>query len=94
MLTARTVLVLAMLLILSPRCDALPYTPVECCFSYAKFRLRMVNLKDFHTSPKECSSPAVVFETRNGTKVCAKPELTWVEKAVEMLQKRKGLNAP
>ncbi|NXV77624.1 CCL3 protein, partial [Atlantisia rogersi] len=63
------------------------HTPTECCFSYAKSRLRLANLKGFYETPKECSSPAVVFETRNGTKICANPEGGWVKKAVVALQK-------
>ncbi|NWS59014.1 CCL14 protein, partial [Chunga burmeisteri] len=70
-----------------------PYTPFECCFSYVKSPIRQANLKDFYTTPKECFSPAIVFETRNGTKVCANPEVTWVKNAVEKLQKRKRLHA-
>ncbi|NXS39615.1 CCL14 protein, partial [Balaeniceps rex] len=70
-----------------------PYAPSECCFSYIKSPLRLAKLKGFYTTPKECFSPAIVFETRNGTKVCANPEITWVEKAVERLQKKKGHRA-
>ncbi|XP_072727951.1 C-C motif chemokine 5-like [Ciconia boyciana] len=94
MFSARTVLVLAMLLTLSPHCDAAPYTPSECCYNYVKSPVRLANLKGFYTTPKECYSPAIVFETSNGTKLCAKPEMNWVEKAVERLQKRNGLHAP
>ncbi|NWZ52170.1 CCL5 protein, partial [Haliaeetus albicilla] len=70
-----------------------PYTLSECCFSYIKSPLRLANLKGFYRTPKECFSPAIVFETRNGIKVCANPQMTWVEKAVERLQKRKRLHA-
>ncbi|KFV94762.1 C-C motif chemokine 14, partial [Fulmarus glacialis] len=70
-----------------------PYAPSECCFSYTKSAFRLANLKSFYKTPKECFSPAIVFETRNGTKVCANPEMTWVERAVERLQKRNGLRA-
>ncbi|KAM6380992.1 monocyte chemotactic protein 1B-like [Pluvialis apricaria] len=94
MLGARTVLVLVMLLTLSPRCDAGVYTPVECCYSYTKSPVRLANLKGFYVTPKECFYQAVVFETRNGTKICADPETAWVKKAVEKLQKKKGLRAP
>ncbi|XP_074008780.1 C-C motif chemokine 4-like [Numenius arquata] len=94
MLTARTVLVLLLLLTLSLHCDAGVFTPIECCFSYNKLPLRLSNLKGFYMTPKECFSPAVVFETRNGTKVCTKPEMAWVQKAVEKLQKKKGRHAP
>ncbi|NXT35237.1 CCL14 protein, partial [Pelecanoides urinatrix] len=70
-----------------------PYSPSECCFSYTKSAFRLANLKSFYVTPKECFSPAIVFETRNGTKVCANPKRTWVERAVEKLQKRKELRA-
>ncbi|KFV57734.1 C-C motif chemokine 5, partial [Gavia stellata] len=70
-----------------------PYAPSECCFNYVKLPLRRSNLKSFYTTPKDCFSPAIVFETRNGTKVCANPEMAWVGKAVESLQKRKGHHA-
>ncbi|NWY63170.1 CCL5 protein, partial [Chionis minor] len=70
-----------------------PFTPYECCFEYKKTPLRLANLKGFYRTPKECFSPAVVFETRNGTKICADPELPWVQKAVEKLEKKKRLRA-
>ncbi|KFQ69520.1 C-C motif chemokine 5, partial [Phaethon lepturus] len=70
-----------------------PYAPSECCFRYVKAPLRLSNLKGFYMTPKDCFSPAIVFETRNGTKVCANPEMTWVEKTVERLQRKKGLRA-
>ncbi|KFQ25411.1 C-C motif chemokine 14, partial [Merops nubicus] len=67
-----------------------PYAPRECCYRYAKTRLRLTNLKGFYVTPKECYSPAIVFETTNGTKVCANPELPWVQKRVAELHEMKG----
>ncbi|XP_010008182.1 PREDICTED: C-C motif chemokine 5-like [Nestor notabilis] len=92
MLSASMVLVLAMLLTLSPCCDA--GKAHEPLLRLQESPLRLANLKDFLTAPKECSSPAIVFETRHETKVCANPEVTWVEKKVERLQNRKGLCVP
>ncbi|NWX15147.1 CCL3 protein, partial [Aegotheles bennettii] len=69
------------------------HTPVECCFSYVKSPLRLTNLKSFYTTPRECLLPAIVFNTRKGTKVCADPEMSWVKKAIGRLQKRKELHA-
>ncbi|XP_010140359.1 PREDICTED: C-C motif chemokine 5-like [Buceros rhinoceros silvestris] len=60
MLGASMVLVLAVLLAFSPCCDAAPYRPSECCFSFAKAPLRLANLKSFYRTPKECFNPAVV----------------------------------
>ncbi|NWI85333.1 CCL14 protein, partial [Pitta sordida] len=67
-----------------------PYSPVECCFSYAKGPLRLTNLENFYQTPSECFSPAIVFEIKNGNKVCANPEDSWVRRAVGRLQKKKG----
>ncbi|NXL64732.1 CCL5 protein, partial [Chordeiles acutipennis] len=70
-----------------------PYSPTECCFDYLKSSRRLTNLKHFYTTPKDCFLPAVVFETRNGRKICADPEISWVQKAVQKLQKMKELPA-
>ncbi|XP_014803378.1 PREDICTED: monocyte chemotactic protein 1B-like [Calidris pugnax] len=94
MLTARTVLALVLLLTLSLHCDAAIFAPVECCFSYRKSPLRLPNLKGFYVTPKGCFSQAIVFETRNGSKICTNPEEAWVKNTVERLQKKKGLRAP
>ncbi|NXA53039.1 CCL3 protein, partial [Nothocercus julius] len=64
------------------------YTPVECCFNYVKHVLRAAILTNFYETPKECFYPAIVFETKNGRKVCVDPKKTWVEKAVVKLQKK------
>ncbi|NXM76311.1 CCL4 protein, partial [Serilophus lunatus] len=67
------------------------YSPTECCFQYVKAPLRLANLRDFYLTPKECFSPAVVFENKNGDKVCANPNDPWVPRAVGKLQKNKRL---
>ncbi|XP_075290180.1 C-C motif chemokine 17-like [Opisthocomus hoazin] len=94
MLGARMVLVLLLLLTTSPHCDAVPHTLSECCFHYAKSPLRLANLNSCYRTPKECFSQAVVFQTRNGTEICANPKMAWVKKAAERLQKTKGLCTP
>ncbi|XP_062442786.1 C-C motif chemokine 3-like isoform X2 [Rhea pennata] len=71
-----------------------PYAPTECCFSYIKHALRFANLKDSFETPKECFFPAIVFETKNGIKICADPKLPWVMKTVEKIQKKKSTRAP
>ncbi|NWI74904.1 CCL14 protein, partial [Dryoscopus gambensis] len=70
-----------------------PYVPSECCFDYVRGRLRVANLVGFYSTPQECSSPATVFETKKGVKLCANPDEKWVQKAVEELQKKKRLRA-
>ncbi|NXP25959.1 CCL14 protein, partial [Scytalopus superciliaris] len=70
-----------------------PYSPSECCFRYVKAALRLANLKDFYSTPRECFNPAIVFTTKDGTKICANPEEPWVQRAVGRLQKSKRIRA-
>ncbi|NXB66119.1 CCL14 protein, partial [Struthidea cinerea] len=70
-----------------------PYVPAECCFDYMKGRLRMANLMGFYSTPRECFSPAIVFETKRGVKLCANPKEKWVQTAVQELLKKKLLHA-
>ncbi|NXB81689.1 CCL14 protein, partial [Donacobius atricapilla] len=70
-----------------------PYTPCECCFDYVKGALRLGSLVGFYSTAKECFSPAIVFETKKGAKVCANPEEKWVKRAVRELLKKKRLRA-
>ncbi|XP_014736257.1 PREDICTED: C-C motif chemokine 14-like [Sturnus vulgaris] len=89
MLTARTVLLLVVLLSLSPCSSAGPYSPSECCFEYERCALCLVNLLGFYSTPRECYSPAIVFETKRGAKICTNPEEKWVKRAITELQKKK-----
>ncbi|KAM9182788.1 C-C motif chemokine 3-like [Mergus octosetaceus] len=93
MLSTRPVLLLVLLLTFSQHCATALYTPSECCFDYLKSALRYDVLKDFYKTPKECYYPGIVFETKNGTKVCANPKTRWVEKAVEKLLRKKRSHA-
>ncbi|NXC27517.1 CCL14 protein, partial [Campylorhamphus procurvoides] len=67
-----------------------PYAPSECCFHYVKSALRLANLQDFYSTPRECFNSAIVFLTKNRTKICANPKDNWVKRAVGRLQKSKG----
>ncbi|XP_035192933.1 C-C motif chemokine 14-like [Oxyura jamaicensis] len=93
MLSTRPVLLLLLLLTFSQHCATVLYTPSECCFDYIKLRVRSDVLMSFYKTPKECFYPGIVFETRNGTKICANPKARWVEKAIEKLLKRKSSDA-
>ncbi|NWY64718.1 CCL14 protein, partial [Erithacus rubecula] len=70
-----------------------PYSPSECCFGHLKRPVRLDNLLGFYSTPRECYSPAIVFETKKEVKICANPEDKWVKRAVTELLKRKELRA-
>ncbi|NXV06798.1 CCL14 protein, partial [Cettia cetti] len=72
---------------------AAPYTPCECCFDYVRGALRLATLTGFYSTSRECFSPAIVFETKKGAKVCANPKEKWVKRAVRELLKTKSLGA-
>ncbi|NWT18557.1 CCL14 protein, partial [Vireo altiloquus] len=65
-----------------------PYAPSECCFGYVRGRLRAANLVGFYSTSRECFSPAIVFETKKGVKLCANPDEKWVQTTAELLKKK------
>ncbi|XP_075290191.1 C-C motif chemokine 3-like [Opisthocomus hoazin] len=87
MLTARSVLLLALLLPFSLDCAVAHHTPVECCYSYAKRSIRHV--QSFYQTPRSCVLRAVVIVAASGNKVCADPEKPWVKKAMEKVSRKK-----
>ncbi|NXC76412.1 CCL4 protein, partial [Anhinga anhinga] len=86
MLTARTVLLLVLLLTFSLHHAAAHFMPTECCFSYAQKRIRHV--QSFYETP-DCSLPAVVFVTPSGKRICTDPKEPWVVHAIKKLQSKK-----
>ncbi|XP_010174230.1 C-C motif chemokine 3-like [Antrostomus carolinensis] len=86
MLTARTVLLLMMLLTFSLHRAAAHHTPIECCFGYAQKPIR--HMQSFYETPRECSLPAVVIVSATGHEICADPKKPWVKKAMRKLRKK------
>ncbi|NXU27729.1 CCL4 protein, partial [Thalassarche chlororhynchos] len=87
MLTARTVLLLALLLTFSPHRAAAHFTPTECCFKYAQKPIR--RMQSFYETPGDCSLPAVVIVAATGDKVCTDPKKPWVKRAMKNLERKK-----
>ncbi|KAF5916595.1 hypothetical protein HPG69_005390, partial [Diceros bicornis minor] len=61
------------------------------CVSLTTRRLPVKNIKTY--TIKEGSMKAVIFITKRGLKVCADPQVEWVKKAVESVDKttRRGV---
>ncbi|NXM76321.1 CCL3 protein, partial [Serilophus lunatus] len=87
MLTARTVLLLTLLLTFSLHHTTAHYTPLECCFEYAQKPVRHV--QSFYRTPSDCPMPAVVIVAVSGAKICADPKKLWVKKAIKTLERKK-----
>ncbi|XP_032557229.1 C-C motif chemokine 5-like [Chiroxiphia lanceolata] len=86
MATARTVLLLTLLLTFSLHCATAHFRPIECCFEYAERPVRHV--QSYYETPIDCPMPAVVIVAAKGGKICADPKKRWVKKAMEKLQKK------
>ncbi|POI29500.1 hypothetical protein CIB84_006751 [Bambusicola thoracicus] len=93
MLSTKTVLLLLLLLSNFQYSSAAPYAPSECCYKLSKHALRLDVLKSFYETSRDCLLEAIVFVTKGGTKVCAKPNAPWVKRAVKYLQKKKDSEA-
>ncbi|KAM9508103.1 C-C motif chemokine 22-like isoform 1-T1 [Guaruba guarouba] len=87
MFTARTVLLLTLLLTFSLHHIAAHILPNECCDRYA--RRTLPHVKSFYKTPQGCRLPAVVLVGAAGDEVCANPKKSWVKRAIEELQRKK-----
>ncbi|XP_015729270.1 C-C motif chemokine 17-like [Coturnix japonica] len=88
MLSTKPLLLLLLLLSISQPSSTAPYAPSECCYEYVKGALRVEVLKSFYETSNDCLLEAIVFETKKGKKICAKPNALWVKRAVKNLQKK------
>ncbi|NXF02898.1 CCL2 protein, partial [Smithornis capensis] len=87
MLTARTVLLLSLLLTFSLHHATAHFAPVECCFGYAEKPIRHV--QSYYRTPRDCPMPAVVFVAASGAEICADPKKSWVKKAIKTHDRKK-----
>ncbi|OPJ78039.1 C-C motif chemokine 3-like [Patagioenas fasciata] len=87
MLTARTVLLLAMLLTFSLHRAAAYDSPNECCYNHAEKPIRRI--KYLYETPNACSLPSVVIVTLDGAMICADPKKRWVMRAMKRFQRKK-----
>ncbi|NXI59539.1 CCL17 protein, partial [Chloroceryle aenea] len=87
MLTARTVPLLLLLLTLSLHYTTAHFTPIECCFKYARKPIQ--HMQSFYETPRDCSLPAVVIVAATGAEICADPKKRWVKNAMKRLPRKK-----
>ncbi|NXX20461.1 CCL3 protein, partial [Podargus strigoides] len=87
MLSARTILLLTMVLTFSLHHTTAHFTPTECCFRYAQKPIQ--HMKSFYETSRDCSMPAVVIVTATGAEICCNPKKSWVKRAVKTLRRKK-----
>ncbi|XP_021263784.1 monocyte chemotactic protein 1B-like [Numida meleagris] len=93
MLSTRPVLLLLLLLSVSQYSSTAPYAPSECCYTHSKAAVRLEVLQNFYETSNDCPLKTIVFETKSGAKICAKPNAPWVKKAIKNIQKKKDPQA-
>nr|XP_031289182.1 C-C motif chemokine 26 [Camelus dromedarius] len=57
-----------------------------CCFQYGQKILPWRWVSTYEFTQNSCSQQAVIFTTKRGQKVCAKPNKTWVQRYVSLLR--------
>ncbi|XP_074869584.1 C-C motif chemokine 4-like [Carettochelys insculpta] len=60
--------------------------PTACCFSYTARQMPRNFVKDYYTTSSMCSQLGIVFITKKGREICAKPGEPWVEEYVNHLE--------
>ncbi|XP_036451890.1 eotaxin-like [Colossoma macropomum] len=64
--------------------------PSNCCLKVSQITVRLDNIRDYKWQNKGlCPVMAVVFDTRNGNKLCADPNRDWTKRAMRKVDKDK-----
>ncbi|XP_014705999.1 C-C motif chemokine 26 [Equus asinus] len=62
-----------------------------CCFQYGDKVLPWKWVHTYEFTRSSCSQQAVIFTTKKGQKVCARPKEKWVQRYVSLLRARHQL---
>ncbi|XP_074046486.1 C-C motif chemokine 18-like [Macrotis lagotis] len=58
---------------------------VPCCSNFVAHRIPKSLVIAFVRTSPQCPKPGVLFETKQGLKVCANPAIKWVQKYIKHL---------
>ncbi|XP_039619773.1 C-C motif chemokine 3-like [Polypterus senegalus] len=59
------------------------HTPKECCFRFTTKPLPIRTIERFEVTSDQCPIAGVIFHTKRGLNICAKPNEEWVKKRIE-----------
>ncbi|KAL7862711.1 hypothetical protein SRHO_G00116950 [Serrasalmus rhombeus] len=62
--------------------------PKTCCFDFTRQPVKLSLVKAYSFTSQQCSKQAVLFMTRKGRQVCARPTDTWVQEYIKVLNSK------
>ncbi|KAM9470466.1 monocyte chemotactic protein 1B-like [Clarias gariepinus] len=69
-------------------------SPNVCCFSFQSRPLKPSMVTSYSLTSPQCSKQAVLFKTRKGKEVCAKPTDPWVKELIKLVDNKSGSQGP
>ncbi|XP_017328933.1 C-C motif chemokine 3 [Ictalurus punctatus] len=61
-----------------------------CCYSFHPRPLKAIMVTSYSQTSPQCTKQAVLFRTRKGKDVCAKPTDAWVKELIKVLDIKSG----
>ncbi|XP_060783072.1 C-C motif chemokine 3-like [Neoarius graeffei] len=76
--------------------EGLRYNPTAtaCCYSYNQRPLKAKMVVSYSLTSPQCTKQAVLFKTKKGKDVCAKPTDQWVKTLIKILDNKSGSQGP
>nr|ABA54970.1 CC chemokine SCYA124 [Ictalurus punctatus] len=62
--------------------------PDECCFKYQTNRIPVKVITAYEETDHRCQKPGVIFTVKEGRKVCADPDVKWVQNLIKKIDKQ------
>ncbi|XP_026990054.1 C-C motif chemokine 3-like [Tachysurus fulvidraco] len=55
-----------------------------CCFEFHKKTFPAGNVVSYIETRDDCTLPGVIFTTKKGYRICADPEMDWVQQVIKI----------
>ncbi|XP_060731355.1 C-C motif chemokine 18-like [Tachysurus vachellii] len=55
-----------------------------CCFEFHKRPFPAANVVSYEETRPECALPGVILTTKRGFRICADPEVDWVQQIIKI----------
>ncbi|XP_053537707.1 C-C motif chemokine 3 isoform X3 [Ictalurus punctatus] len=62
--------------------------PGQCCFSYQTQPIPVRVITAHEETERPCQKPGVIFTVKEGRKVCADPDVKWVQNLIKKIDKQ------
>ncbi|XP_006641247.1 C-C motif chemokine 3-like [Lepisosteus oculatus] len=62
--------------------------PKKCCFDFTSKEIPIKRISSYSRTSPQCTNPGILFKTKFGRQVCARPTESWVQSHIKVLSSK------